>query len=288
MQSNITFVNSEIVSLTLSFMLCWYTIISFCFIPDTTETSAVLRNTTGIINTQAAPDVSADGPSAALSLVRPQTPMETSCVSPLTPSSVVASPTVVSPNVSTVVSPDVSTVVSPDVSTVVSPGMSTAVSPGVSTVVSPGVSTAVSPGLSTVVSPDVSFSEMSPSDPSLVPVLDISDPAQLLELLSTGELLVETIDESVFVSGDNALSDFNNCVVGCDGDAAVGAAVSVSEVIDEVFLPPKIENRPATSKTKAKKTSHTILTCEEILSQKRELQIKKNAKAAKKVKKEKS
>ena len=61
---------------------------------------------------------------------------------------------------------------------------------------------------------------------------------------------------------------------------------TVSGVIDELFLPPKIQSRETGNNSKTqKRKSHTILTSEEIVQQKRQQQIIKAEKEAKKAKK---
>ena len=114
-----------------------------------------------------------------------------------------------------------------------------------------------------------------------IPVLDISDPAELLQLIATGDLFTETVDESAV--GTIEKSNVSASTVGTIDQS------NISEAVNDVFLPPKIESRSNKSKV-LKKTSHTILTSEDILEQKRQLEIRKNdkqAKKAKRVKKEK-
>ena len=114
--------------------------------------------------------------------------------------------------------------------------------------------------------------------------MSADDPAQMFQMLSRVDLLIETIDEIAVVSGGNEVSGYDLNVVGCIGDTAASVVqshnpIKVSEAIDDVFLPAQIENRSTNKKKTLKKTSQSILTSEETLRQKRQLQIKKYAKA---------
>ena len=115
-----------------------------------------------------------------------------------------------------------------------------------------------------------------------IPVLDISDPAELLlQLIATGDLFTETVDESAV--GTIEKSNVYASAVGTIDQS------NITEAVNDVFLPPKIESRSNKSKV-LKKMSHTILNSEDVLEQKRQLEIRKNdkqAKKAKRVKKEK-
>ena len=103
-----------------------------------------------------------------------------------------------------------------------------------------------------------------------IPVLDISDPAQLLQLIATGDLFTETVDESAVGTIEKSKNVSASAVGTIDQS-------NISEAVNDVFLPPKIESRSNKSKV-LKKTSHTILTSEDILEQKRQLEIRKNDK----------
>ncbi|XP_060564207.1 uncharacterized protein LOC132723495 [Ruditapes philippinarum] len=116
--------------------------------------------------------------------------------------------------------------------------------------------------------------EPSRADDVPLPVLDLSDPAVLLELISSENLIMDRVDDNAF------------------NEVSVETALDVDNSISEVFLPPKLESRKETKNNVAKKTSHTILTSEEIVKQKREIQKRKNEKetkkAAKRIKTEKN
>ena len=100
------------------------------------------------------------------------------------------------------------------------------------------------------IEPSTPTPKLDSSDVSL-PILDISDPCQLLELLSAGEAVVEDI-----LPGTEELS--------------------LASSIDSLFLPPKIEQRPESKRqSKAKCTSHKLLTSIEVLEQKQALLYKK-------------
>ena len=105
----------------------------------------------------------------------------------------------------------------------------------------------------------------------VMPVLDISDPAQLLQLMSTGDLFMEAFDlpDLPEINPENRHENEE----------------LVSHAIEDIFLPPKIQSRePANSKV-MKRKSHTILTSEEIVNQKRQQLLIKAEKEAKKSKK---
>ena len=57
----------------------------------------------------------------------------------------------------------------------------------------------------------------------VIPVLDMCDPIQLMQLVSTGDLLMEPVDNTTEITTDNS--------------------PLMSQLIDEVFLPPKIQSR---------------------------------------------
>ena len=73
-----------------------------------------------------------------------------------------------------------------------------------------------------------------------------------MQLSATGDLFMETVAGSQEDSTDP------------------------NEVINNVFLPPKIESRPTNKSKVIKKTSHIILTTDEIIEQKRLLQVRKD------------
>ena len=93
--------------------------------------------------------------------------------------------------------------------------------------------------------------------------------AELLQLIATGDLFTETVDESAV----GTIEKFNVSA------SAVGTIdqSNISEAVNDVFLPPKIENRSNKSKV-------LILTSEDILEQKGQLEIRKNDKQANKAK----
>ena len=105
----------------------------------------------------------------------------------------------------------------------------------------------------------------------IMPVIDISDPAQLLQLITDGEFLVDdlpTCSEVVPTPLPEIIPEkpetFESCAT-------------------SLFLPPQLTSREAPKRKQ--QTTHKILTSNEILGEKREKEKVKMEKEAKKVKK---
>jgi hypothetical protein len=103
--------------------------------------------------------------------------------------------------------------------------------------------------------------------PSVQPVLDLSDPQLLFEFLSGSTTDIET---------DIDLADTVD-------------EVSVESIIESLFLPPALPERPVAASKRQKCTSHRLLTSDEVLREKREKRDKQACKTtkSKKIKKEK-
>ena len=98
-----------------------------------------------------------------------------------------------------------------------------------------------------------------------LPVLDLSDPASLLELISSGYPLMENEDDNSFP------------------DIEIDNSPDIDGSISELFMPKKLESRNETKSNVEKKTSHTILTSNEIAEHKREVELRKNEKETKQI-----
>lgn len=70
-------------------------------------------------------------------------------------------------------------------------------------------------------------------------VLDLSDPVQLLELLATGDVILDNLD-----------NNFNEAAL----QSPLESEIETS--INEVFLPPKLESRNDRKQNVVRKTSH--------------------------------
>ncbi|KAH3778373.1 hypothetical protein DPMN_179828 [Dreissena polymorpha] len=90
-----------------------------------------------------------------------------------------------------------------------------------------------------------------------LPVIDLSDPASLLKLISSGYPLMENEDDNSFTE------------IELDNSPDIDGSIS------ELFMPKKLESRNETKSNVEKKTSHTILTSNEIAEHKREKTKKK-------------
>jgi hypothetical protein len=129
----------------------------------------------------------------------------------------------------------------------------------------------------TVLSTDVDISSTAITSDSVqemaLPVLDLSDPAQLLELITSGDLFVEPQPFQ-----ENDTNDISLMEIDCSNNP------STSDLIESAFMPPKLESRPNHDRIErpVKKTSHTLLTSDDILQQKKIVQLKKITKANKK------
>jgi len=73
-----------------------------------------------------------------------------------------------------------------------------------------------------------------------------------MEVVSTGDLLMEPVDNTTEITTDNS--------------------PLMSQLIDEVFLPPTIQSREINNNKSEKRNSHILLTSDEIYQQKREQQ----------------
>lgn len=101
-----------------------------------------------------------------------------------------------------------------------------------------------------------------------LPVLDLSDPQLLFDFISCGTTELQT---------DIAMTD------------SVVHEVSVGSVVDSIFLPPELPERPVLESKRQTCKSHKLLTSEDVLREKR-LKLEKNSTKTtktKKIKKEK-
>ena len=73
-----------------------------------------------------------------------------------------------------------------------------------------------------------------------------------MEVVSTGDLLMEPVDNTTEITTDNS--------------------PLMSQLIDEVFLPPTIQSREINNNKSEKRNSHILLTSDGIYQQKREQQ----------------
>ena len=155
-----------------------------------------------------------------------------------------------------------------------------------------------------VVSPSETVLEpASPSFPTsnstdlLQDVVDISDPQQLLELISSGDFLVEDISiPENFTQAINNTADDSQSLAESQSINETSSVSSENQAADTIetcaaslFLPPVLETRPSAKKRKST-TSHKILTSQAILEQKTEKEksrIEKETKRARKIKTEK-
>lgn len=143
------------------------------------------------------------------------------------------------------------------------------------------------------------------------PVIDISDPNQLFQLISDGDFLVEDISSTPDSNGvtldvsdqnlipqpgthdatlDSSSSSLSEATTPGKGEAIPEMHDTVLNCTSSLFLPPVLSNRTSASKRRPVSTCHKILTSNEILTEKREkaqLKLEKEAKKVKKIKKEK-
>lgn len=96
---------------------------------------------------------------------------------------------------------------------------------------------------------------------SSLPILDIGDPQGLLDLLSGGISVEAPIDH--------------------EASTEVTEEVSVTSLINGLFLPPVVNAMPTGNPRRQICTSHKLLTSEEIIEKKRQKIEKKNAKTSK-------
>jgi hypothetical protein len=119
-------------------------------------------------------------------------------------------------------------------------------------------------------------------------VIDISDPTQLLQLITEGEFLVEDLSSSLCQNVQDEVdvgSLNNNMVIPSFTTLPISVpdeSVKLEKCANTLFLPPVLTSR-ATPKRKVS-TSHKILTSNEILGEKREKEKAKLEKEAKKIK----
>lgn len=117
----------------------------------------------------------------------------------------------------------------------------------------------------------------------LQPVVDLSDPQQLFELINSGDFLVQDITSElpsdVFDSASVGLSEPLQLSVTAE-------PTTVDKIITSLFLPPALEKRAPTKRKM--NTSHKILTTQQILEEKRQKeQVKLQKEMKKKIKTEK-
>ena len=100
------------------------------------------------------------------------------------------------------------------------------------------------------------------------PVLDITDPLQLMDLISNGEAFIQDLDASFTYD-----IDFININV---NENISSREQSVNQSVDELFTPKVTTSRPQTTKAKMC-TGHKLLTSKEVLEDKKNLQTQKKS-----------
>ena len=125
----------------------------------------------------------------------------------------------------------------------------------------------------------------------------IEDPQALLKLITSGQLEVITADDIGIASIDTpftksvAENDSNNSTTHLLNDSPLVSVVpeqkSVDSVwnmaVDSIFLPPSTPKENVVPRKSKAKTSHRLLTAENVLAEKREIQKKKEDKTRKQV-----